>query len=87
MTNPGIVKPDEESRRTAKAKTTSNKNAYRRLAQNPDFHIFYTHLEMCYNSYMEAGAESSTPKDVKDHLLAEAASIHKILSYLKRQTT
>lgn len=85
MTDPNPVKQDDESKRLAIAKRTSTKNVYRRLMVNEDFKVFYSYLEMCYNSYIESGGEAQIPKDTRDHLLAEAATLHKILKYLERQ--
>lgn len=84
MTDPKIVRA--ENKLEAKAKASSKKGAYRRLINNKDFQIFYNYLKTCYNSYIEAGGEATTPKDIKDHVLAEAATIHKILMYVERQT-
>lgn len=83
MIDPRVVK--QENREEAKAKASANKGAYKRLVSNKDFQVFYNYLETCYNSYMEAGGSATTPKDVKDHMLIEAAFIHKTFEYLKRQ--
>jgi hypothetical protein len=83
MTDPRVVKA--ENKLESQASASAKKGAYRRLVENPDFNIFYNYLETCYNSYIESGGEAQTPKDIKDHVLAEAATIHKILAYVKRQ--
>jgi len=77
----------EENKQEAKAKALRLKGVYRRLQDNTDFKEFYEYLEMCYNSYMTAGGSADTPKDIKDDLLREAATIYKIMQYIKRQAS
>lgn len=84
MTDPRVVK--QENREEAKAKASAAKGAYRRLMADKDFQTFYNYLETCYNSYIESAGESRITKDERDFLLYEAATIHKILLYVKRQT-
>ena len=87
MTDPNPKRVVTSSNKAeAKAKASAKKGIYRRLMKNEDFLDFYNYLEMCYNSYIELGGEATTPIDIKSHVLAEAATIHKILGYVKRQT-
>jgi len=81
--DPKVIR--DENKLEAKAKALRTKGVYRRLLDNPDFQEFYDYLEMCYNSYMTSGGSSQTPKETKDHLLGEAATIYKIQQYIKRQ--
>lgn len=78
-----VVTPQNKEVKTSD-KVTS-RETYRRLLANEDFKKFYEYLDTCYNSYMESGGSSQTPKDMKDDLLREAATIYKIQAYIKRQ--
>lgn len=84
MTDPRVVKA--ENREESKAKASANKGAYKRLMTNADFQVFYNYLETCYNSYIESGGSVQVPKEQRDFLLAEGATIHKILKHIERQT-
>lgn len=85
MTDPRVIK--QENREQAKAEALAKKGGYKRLMKNPDFLVFYNHLETCYNSYMEAGGDSTTPKDMKDDLLRESATLYKIMKFIDRQAS
>lgn len=85
MTDPKVVKA--ENREQVAAEILARKGAYKRLMKNADFMIFYNYIETCYNSYIESGGEAQVNKETRDFLLAEAATLHKVLKYLERQTT
>lgn len=87
MTDPNQIRVVKaENREKAASEASARKGVYKRLVKNEDFQVFYNYLETCYNSYIEAGGEATTPKDIKDHVLAEAATIHKLLKYVERQS-
>jgi len=87
MTDPNKIKVVKaDNREKAASEASARKGVYKRLAKNEDFQVFYNYLETCYNSYIESGGEVRLPKDERDFLLYEAATIHKIIQYVQRQS-
>lgn len=78
-----IVK--KENKLDSKSEANSKKAAYRRLAKNADFKIFYDYLEMCYNSYMDQSGSPEITQDTRTFLQNQANMLFKILQHLKRQ--